>query len=192
MKTKIYLFSLLVFWLLTAGACNEDDSHHEDQLPPITQTGANTAGYKLNGKVILPKDLPANWSLPSGYKGLIADYEKEQLYDYGKNLFIIRITHYTNSYKEEQVLKIYKSVLDDTEYVFYRVSGNGKAIGDDYLGYTSTLKLIEKKITWLRKDTINQIYSGTFSIKYVDKETQEKTEITDGRFDINLNTLNKD
>ena len=40
-------------------------------------------------------------------------------------------------------------------------------------------------------DTVNNIISGTFRLTAFDKNNhQETVEITDGRFDINLNTVN--
>lgn len=53
MKTLIYILSFI-----TLTACNKDDNTEtpQDQLPPITTTGANTAGCIINGKVLIPKN----------------------------------------------------------------------------------------------------------------------------------------
>ncbi|QMU65321.1 MAG: hypothetical protein GKR88_14145 [Flavobacteriaceae bacterium] len=56
MKTNI-LKTVLLFVVITFFNCsNNDDPIEQDQLPPITQTGANTFGCLINGKVLIPKD----------------------------------------------------------------------------------------------------------------------------------------
>ncbi len=40
-------------------SCSSDENKTEepqDQLPPITTSGANTAGCKINGKILIPKN----------------------------------------------------------------------------------------------------------------------------------------
>jgi hypothetical protein len=49
------LFLLLLTTLAMSCSSNSDNTTR-DQLPKITQTGANTAGCILNGKVIIPKN----------------------------------------------------------------------------------------------------------------------------------------
>jgi len=55
LRTTVFLF--LAFTLIN---CTKSDDLitlvEEDQLPHITQTGANTFGCLINGKVFLPKD----------------------------------------------------------------------------------------------------------------------------------------
>lgn len=49
---------LLLTIILTLFSCNKDDNKSQnpiDQLPPATQTGANTAGCLVNGEAFLPK-----------------------------------------------------------------------------------------------------------------------------------------
>ncbi|QTE24293.1 hypothetical protein [Polaribacter cellanae] len=48
LKTTLFLFAL------TLSNCENNDP--EDQLPPITQTGANTFGAIVDGRVFIPKD----------------------------------------------------------------------------------------------------------------------------------------
>ena len=54
MKTTI-LKTVLLFIAFTFINCSNNDDP-QDQLPPITQTGANTFGCLVNGQVFVPKD----------------------------------------------------------------------------------------------------------------------------------------
>ena len=43
--------------VLALSSCSKDnDSEPQDQLPPISTTGTNTAGCIINGKVLIPKN----------------------------------------------------------------------------------------------------------------------------------------
>ena len=50
------IFFLLLSFI--AISCSKDNSIETpaDQLPPITTTGANTAGCIINGKILIPKN----------------------------------------------------------------------------------------------------------------------------------------
>tara|TARA_R110002073_G_C9371447_1_gene572214 strand:+ start:845 stop:1168 length:324 start_codon:yes stop_codon:yes gene_type:complete len=60
MKIIILKTAVLLFLAFTLINCSKKDNLitlvEEDQLPPITQTGANTFGCLINGKVFIPKD----------------------------------------------------------------------------------------------------------------------------------------
>ena len=49
-----YLITTLSFMLLTLIGCKKNEKKQE-QLPPVTQTGANTIGCLVNGKVFIPE-----------------------------------------------------------------------------------------------------------------------------------------
>ena len=54
MKKLIYILSFI-----TLTACSNDDNTTKNptfSLPPETQTGANTFGVTINGKVYIPRD----------------------------------------------------------------------------------------------------------------------------------------
>ena len=68
MKTLIYI---LCFITLTS--CSKDDNATQNpvfQLPAETQTGANTFGVTINGKVYIPRD-PTGVSIGTTPKGMI-------------------------------------------------------------------------------------------------------------------------
>jgi hypothetical protein len=52
-------YLLLLFLALTLNSCDNDDDSPRDpisQLPPATQTGANTFGALLDGEPFIPSD----------------------------------------------------------------------------------------------------------------------------------------
>ena len=66
MKKNINIFCLAALFAITlcAGKCSKDTNPElPEQLPPITQTGANTFGCLINGKVWLPKGV--DFQLPN-------------------------------------------------------------------------------------------------------------------------------
>ena len=62
MKTTFLKTTLLLF-VITFFNCENNDS--DEQLPPITQKGANTFGAIVDGKVFIPKD-KTGYSAPGG------------------------------------------------------------------------------------------------------------------------------
>ncbi|WP_345112208.1 hypothetical protein [Hymenobacter algoricola] len=64
MKSKFFLYAALLL-LTQCSKCKQDDPTPEEQLPPITQTGANTFGCLVNGQVWMPKgsDGTSNFSV---------------------------------------------------------------------------------------------------------------------------------
>lgn len=88
---KIYLVLLTTLLL----GCSENENivlpETKDELPPITQTGANTFGCLIDGNVFIPKDktgyTPPGGGTPKGIEIL------------GNNsVFVIQARNYTNIY----------------------------------------------------------------------------------------------
>jgi hypothetical protein len=61
MKTTILTFYVLI---TTLTACS-DDTGFKPTLPAITQTGANTFGCYIDGKLLVPRDGDGSFNLPS-------------------------------------------------------------------------------------------------------------------------------
>ena len=76
MKQKFYFHSiLLLFVFLSFGGCKKHKTNNSvDQLPPETETGANTFGCLVNGKVFIPK----------GYSGT-GKPNPDKIFDIGLN-----------------------------------------------------------------------------------------------------------
>jgi hypothetical protein len=53
MKTKLLIFSLSFFLIQ---GCSPSDDEFIPTLPPISQTGANTFGCFIDGKLLVPRD----------------------------------------------------------------------------------------------------------------------------------------
>lgn len=66
MKNLLFLFAMA----FTLSCCSKDDNKSPNQLPPETQTGANTFGVTINGKVYVPRD-PTGVSIGPTAKGMI-------------------------------------------------------------------------------------------------------------------------
>jgi hypothetical protein len=76
---SLFLKTILLLITITFFNCsNSDDPIEQDQLPPITQTGANTFGCVVNGEVLIPKDAT---SYPPGPipRGLKVYYQNNTL-----------------------------------------------------------------------------------------------------------------
>ncbi|WP_435415741.1 hypothetical protein [Polaribacter aestuariivivens] len=67
-------------------------------------------------------------------------------------------------------------------HIYCQINGNDNL----YLSFANSGQIDFSKI-----DFNNNIYSGTFSVKLKNKDDENDIiEITNGRFDINLNTVN--
>jgi hypothetical protein len=62
LKTTLLLFAITFF--------NCENNDPQDQLPPITQTGANTFGAIVDGRVFVPADSPSGIPGTNNFKGL--------------------------------------------------------------------------------------------------------------------------
>jgi hypothetical protein len=174
-KLILLLFALS---LLTTLSCNNDDDNNTEnpilQLPPETQTGANTFGCLLDGEPFIPS---------GGINPLDAVYQ----FINGGYYFSVQGNR-RNS--ENNLLTISMGVLNIelTQGYTYQLIENedGNATGNflysTLSNYTSANNSGELTITKL--DTENQIVSGTFWFDVVHPLTGEIAEIREGRFDM--------
>ena len=185
----------------TAMACR-DRNEPQDQLPPITQHGANTAGCIINGQIIIPKNgmgtIPGSGiayglrtvidrdpNLPQKILSLkmrISNIQKKNDYSFFMHLDTIEIpkTYYTMSIKECNPVCII-----EIPYVYVtKFNDKGKAEKFYYSDKNSC------KITLTKVDLQSGIISGTFLGEvYNEQNKNDKVSITDGRFDINIGTV---
>jgi hypothetical protein len=197
MKKTIFLLALLVFT-----ACSTNNDTPQDQLPPATTTGANTAGCYINGKLLIPKNGSQAIGGPLIY-GL--DYNLGN--NFGNPLF----NHYFAI-----SIKNRKDVDGDNIYIHLNQMVQG--VGTYVLGQSNGNKFIASPnnnhvvlirgensgsvqtylsnptsgtIIITRFDYPNKVISGsfTFSLNNVDNSS-EIIQVSEGRFDINLTTLN--
>jgi len=195
MKTQLLKTIGLFFLAFIFINCTNNDNlitlvEVEDQLPPITQTGANTFGCLINGKVFIPKD-KTGYTPPGGGrpKGLSVGIGTPTYFTMvARNYLDIYINIYIpNDTPLEQVytFKISSGLpsgLDAPNYPHAYIVYNGfKHVTFENSG----------TITFTKADSNTRVYAGTFEIK-TKSETNENLiiELTQGRFDIDLNTLN--
>jgi len=164
--------------LLCAASCKKENKN-ENQLPPATQTGANTFGCLVNGKVFVPK----------GY-GSTGRSNPHVQYDYdlnGKPYLSIDARQFINSNNSTGAVNIvFKDIVNTGSY---NIPTNFTfSFGWEKFGICGTPAFdttVQKRgggiITKL--DISNRIISGTFNCKF--KHSQcDTVYITDGRFDI--------
>ncbi|MGE0076607.1 MAG: DUF6252 family protein [Bacteroidales bacterium] len=179
MKILNYLIIALCFLMINASSCFDKDD--EDKLPPETQTGNNTFGCLVNGKVWLPRGVPFSsvgtvaW-VNSSYNYLSVGANQDNSQSIG---FVLKDTEinsgmvYTlnsnvNSHAD------FESRCETGAYCYY--GSNSKNVGE---------------LTITKFDTINMIVSGLFSFKAYFTEAQASDcgcdslfSITEGRFDL--------
>ncbi|MEI7508140.1 MAG: hypothetical protein WCJ62_01595 [Flavobacterium sp.] len=200
MKTKI-LATMLFITMWGVESCTKDTaSGYNSQLPPETQVGANTFGVTINGKVYKPRDPTGNGIYPSskgmtfvgsssnnwneivvkdgasavGFKMII--HFKQLVYNYN-GLYPLSNSNFQDQSDSLPIDHIYFKIWDSaiSNYAYYGSMENLGAIDvTRFNGSTS----------------INWILSGTFYGKFVRYDNpNDFITITDGRFDLNLNTL---
>jgi hypothetical protein len=173
MKNSCIPFVFLLISLLTLNLhCKENDGGvfpdpPSPKMPAATQTGANTFGCYVNGKLWLPTEF------------LFVDYQDGTLLVSAKNM---KVPHSkVKIYIADVVFsKDTYNIGDDTPSL---TEGSYSSDMDFY--YTDAI--YTGKITLTRFDTINYIISGTFSFDAKHFSTGEIIHITGGRFDSKYN-----
>jgi len=190
---KIIITLFIASAFLGIGGCTRDPSNTNFQLPPETQTGANTFGVTINGKVYIPRDPPYS-GYGSAPKGMdlwgASDYSwyeievKDGKSAYGFNLFIhmqplasvgkiiLKQSNFHNNYDSVPYSHIYFQIWSSNT--------------NSYAYYGSIENQGEINITKLS----GGILSGNFKGKFVRYDNpNDYIQINDGRFDINGFTL---
>lgn len=185
-KITIAILVIAAFCFIQSN-CKKNNPDDGDGLPPLTFTGANTIGCKINGQPWVPKGI---------FGGGVAIYPTQGGY-YVDPIFpgvhILIRTHSTDgiidlfcrNYAGSGHLKPGTYILNRTtqriifgygqihNYGFYNV--NGKEYFTDSL-HTG-------KIEILKSDSINKIISGRFEFDAYNASDGKTYKITEGRFD---------
>lgn len=172
------LFSFIV--LLTASSCKKRNTG--PQLPPETQTGAGTLGFKINGKIYTA----------SGGCGLLADQCIGGGGPYSDTAIDITAVNQTQKFKFRISIKYsgvngihytsgypYDAYFTDDTNGTIPGSSNHYITTDVYKGKVN-IKFCNGSINPLRTGTI---VSGTFEMEAINAEGKV-IKITDGRFDL--------
>ena len=193
MKKNILLVVLVA--QITMSSCIKNlFKEKEESLPAVTQTGANTLGCKVEGKV---------W-VPNGTHDLFVSIPALSAYIYksrGVKYFSISARKDPSAFNKEDDayddLSLDVILPASTSEVIIDKDCNGCGL---YCYYTSlrfkirglfqggcymTSSLNTGKVRFTRIDTVNRIISGTFQFSAIDKNSGKIINITDGRFDVN-------
>lgn len=180
---------ILTLLFLSAFSCgrNSEDSTTQNTLPPATQTGANTAGCYVNGILLLPKNgsqaiggspkygLKAN-SFSGGYYFYIQDYTQNRYLF----IYLPDISMGVGVYKINQSNGIDTPAGSSDQNQMYLQYGGKEYISSPNCGIFNLTKYAAP------------IISATFSATLYNKANPSETiQITEGRLDINITTLNK-
>ena len=180
MKLITTLSIVLIFIILSASRCKKDQVNPIDQLPPETQTGANTFGCLVDGKVFLPKGDPfggpikkAQYQLVNGRQGFSVSASRSE----SESIQSVGIIG--------DSVEIYVGVFD----LIKKSPGNlvgvyhTSNINLDFHDYYTT-EMLRGVLTIKRFDIINQIISGTFWFDAKDSITGKVVQVREGRFDM--------
>ncbi|TGE21261.1 hypothetical protein E5K00_13280 [Hymenobacter aquaticus] len=182
MTGKPFLYAALLL-LTQCSKCKQDDPSPESQLPPATQTGANTFGCLVNGQVYLP----------SGNNGT-ANYAV--LYEPGFQGGTLQI--YTYRYPEPKVAKTQEVSLGgiNIDHIGAYELGLNKDVGASFIDdhklrpcneYRSDQSTVYSRgsLTITRLDLTAGIISGTFAFTLAQPGC-DTIKVTQGRFDKKL------
>lgn len=146
-------------------------------LPPKTETGANTIGCLLNGKVFLPRGAGLLYGLNNNCgtnllsvgmndtRSTEADYIYLSLYPLLDTAYLIS-NYDSSSSNRMQFTVVNYGHPDIPAYNCYPVNS--------YSGHLSISK----------RDTVNRILAGTFWFDAIDTTNNTVVQVRDGRFDL--------
>ncbi|WP_435138441.1 DUF6252 family protein [Formosa sp. A9] len=171
---KHYILYLLLSLSFTA-CCNDDDQPETpiDQLPPATQTGANTAGCLVDGEAIYSKGRNLTFQLfynDGEDFGLLVSNEKNNIDR------VIHVASYNESMEVGQVYQLVGYGIDSKfgEYVIQYPDFTNK----EY----QTTSIVTGELIITHHDFDNAIISGTFWFDAIDSKGNV-VQIREGRFD---------
>lgn len=189
------LFFILMALLLIG--CR-DSSEDSPQLPPETQTGANTFGCLVNGKLFYPRD--GTFDVMGNNKAIRYLGSASNVYKYdeiyvanfqdGKplNYMYFHLHDISTKGAGEYIWKDsnFNKGIDGLmqNYLYVRAYDYATNTWKWYTSYENSGKTIITK-----NDAQNFIISGSFSGKLRTADGKEEIEITNGRFDINTATI---
>jgi len=171
---------LLLAALLGLSQCKKSDPDPLSQLPPATQTGANTFGCLVNGQA---------WT-PQGYNG-ISNYSV--VYDAGLNggVFDLNTYRYSPGSSNEQSIVLYANKMGQVgQYSFRSPQRTRASFNDDKTGCywssrDSTTTYRRGTLTITRLDLQAGVIAGTFAFTLY-KPGCDSVRVTQGRFDKKL------
>jgi hypothetical protein len=196
---------ILTITLIILQGCSKDNNVTKNptfSLPPETQIGANTFGVTINGKVYIPRD-PTGVSVGPTAKGMIFwgapgnnnEFNEIEVKDGASSVGFNMIIHLQNL----QTIGVSQYILKQSNFhdnidsiaeshIYFKIWDSNIS---NYAYYGSVENQGVINVTKFNGSlTQNWILSGNFSGKFVRYDNpSDFIYITDGRFDLNLNTL---
>jgi hypothetical protein len=197
MKNLIILISFALL-LIGCSRNNETETDNTPKLPPETQTGANTFGCMVNGRLFYPRDgvgdVMGTAKAINFYASSSSTYQYNEmsvanLRD-GKpiNYLYFHLHDLPTKGVGEYIWKDsnFNSGIDGLmqDYLYIRAFDYNSNTWKWYTSYENS-----GKTTITKNDKVNFIVSGTFSGKLRTADGLETIEIKEGRFDLNKKTL---
>ena len=200
MKTKILIFLTI---LILVG-CSKDDTTPPEPallLPTETQTGANTFGCLINGKLLIPRD--GTGTFGGSHRGMIlwaghptgTEYSEIDIHDY-KNPKTGDIVIHIQSLDQ---LGVGNYIIDESNgfrsidglnhnYIHCRIFNEATNSYKSYRSYPNSGVIKITRFDFI--PSVQLFVSGTFTCKVRNStNSNDEIEITLGRFDINGFTL---
>lgn len=168
---------IFLFLLVGLIACKKNELSPLEQLPPATQTGANTFGCLVNGKAWTPK----------GNSGVKPNFQLLLVPDAKGNIIDIRAYRLDNGSRTD--LGIGSLVTSDGNLTYHYQNKNSINIG--IINSMCNISVHDSlfrdgSITLTRYDLANGIISGTFKCNLYKPNCGDTIKITNGRFDAKL------
>ena len=183
---KNILLLITSFVLLSSSCKKSKPTNPVDQLPPETQTGANTFGCLVNGEVFKPGGAQlSGGSLQSNFQYLGPGPN-------GGYYFVLIGRSQPGGGSTQTSVGVFADSIKINESIRYallqRKKGNASAdyfgIGPSQVSKFDTDGLQYTGELFIKKlDTVNQIVSGTFWFDGINSNGQ-KVEVREGRFDV--------
>ena len=198
---------LFNIFLATAlfSACSKDNSPQPepDKLPDATMVGANKAGCYINGELLLPKNGSQAIGGSPAYGLKIGAGLNFNLPIIGDDYLFVRIANLRDNGGDDIYIHLNDTTIGVGNYQIGQSNGqyfadghnNPQVIAHTYdainLGKTFYSFPNSGIIIITRFDYLNGIYSGIFNCTLYNKDNPAETiQVTDGRFDIKIATLN--
>jgi len=174
------ILPLVLLSLLFISAKCRKDKDPIDQLPPETQTGANTFGCLVDGKVFLPKGSPLAGPVKKAQYQLVN----------GRQGFGV-----SGSYSDGNVSKLVGIIGDSIKVLIGTFNLTSLSPGKFRGGYSymdltiirpiqyETNEINRGELTITKFDTINQIVSGRFWFD-AKNDNGQIVQVREGRFDM--------
>jgi hypothetical protein len=184
-----FVFLLSIIFLTGCISCKKqlDGS----SLPPITQTGANTFGFLLNGQLWTPDPdkgliytphlkIGVNFSTNgyfSAFNGFFTISASKNVGNYGQTISI-------SSSNLNAITTPYTYKLSDTSRYEIDFADHNDLVANGCQFISHFTNYQTGSLTITRLDTLNKIISGTFNAAMYQVECGDTVKITDGRFDM--------